>query len=99
MTTIFTDQPDVTEADRKRLSPHLRAWNHLNNILTLNPFTEDDFKKLILLEVEGKKRKIILEHLVGRLKSMERTKALLKINEAIILKRMEERQNAARKGY
>lgn len=61
----------VTPDDLKRLQPHLAGWNHLNEILLLKQVSTDDIKKLLLIEVTGQRRQMILDKLAARLKSKE----------------------------
>ena len=62
----------VTARDRARLAPHLAGWNHLQEMLLLEDFTLEEIKMLIILEVEGSRRQIILDRLLARMKKMER---------------------------
>lgn len=62
----------LSKKDRTRLEPHLVGYNRLNELLLLNGIPIEDIQKLIMLEVEGKRRPFILKKLVGRLKSKER---------------------------
>lgn len=73
---LFDPQPRITIADRKRLEPVLTGWNRVMNWLKTCPTNDDDLMKLIIIEVERKKRKPIIQRLVGRLLS-NRRKALM----------------------
>lgn len=69
---LFDNQPRLTHADRKRLSPHLTGWNRLSSILAADLTSEDDLKRLVLIEYEGKRRKPIVKKLLGYLHSSQR---------------------------
>lgn len=69
---LFTRQPKITLADKKRLSPHLSTAAKLNEIFILGAITDpDDIKRLIVLELKDRKRVSILDKLVSRLKTSE----------------------------
>ncbi len=68
---LFHRQPNLTRADRKRLAPHLSGNNKLADLLAADLLSEDDLMRLVLMEVEGKKRLEILARLLGRLKSLQ----------------------------
>jgi hypothetical protein len=73
----------ITKHDRKRLTPHLSHWKHLNEILILNGVSNEDLKKLAIIEATtGKHRKVILGKLVGRLMARER-RAMLRQLEGL----------------
>jgi len=73
---VFDHQPRVTHSDRRRLSPHLSGWNRLCGLLAGDLVGTDDVKRLVLLEFAGKKRKSIIQKLVGYLHSKERKRIL-----------------------
>lgn len=61
---IFDSFTPVAFEDQQRLGPHLSNWNKLNEILLLG-VSETDLRKLAILEMMGKKRRIILRRLLG----------------------------------
>lgn len=69
--------------DTKRLKPHLSSWPRLNELFLLGGLSPDDLRKLILIEVQGKQRRQILDKLVSRLKSAERVQLRELINQCI----------------
>lgn len=71
----------VSKGDEARLSPHLRNYNRLNEILILNGLDIKDVQRMILIELKGKSRQFILNKLVSRLKSQEREDLLINITQ------------------
>ena len=71
----------VSKGDESRLSPHLRNYNLLNEILILNGLDVKDVQRMILIELQGKSRQFILNKLVSRLKSQEREDLLINITQ------------------
>lgn len=57
----------LTEDDVARLGPHLKNYNHLNEILLLNELSIEDVQKMYLLEHKGRRRAPILRRLRGRI--------------------------------
>lgn len=57
----------VTNADIKRLKPHLSGWVHLNELLVADFFTAEDIKKLLVIEINDRGRRQILDKLCARL--------------------------------
>lgn len=60
----------VSTRDLNRLKPSLSNWPKLNELLVLG-VTNTDLKKLILVELNSKKRVAILDRLCARLKKQE----------------------------
>lgn len=87
---IFKEQPEITKEDKKRFLEigYLDGWNKLVVALKEHPPTEDDLKKLILLELKSEIVRIaILEKLIVRLQKCERAainKAILQHNPKLI---------------
>lgn len=73
----------LTQADRRRLEPHLSGYNKLVAVLTLGTVPQDDVKKMILIELDGQKRKQILDRLVGRLMTCIREAVKAEVDERI----------------
>lgn len=83
--SVFNPDPEVTEADRTRLGPHLISYRHLNELFVINPeFPTDDLKKLVLMELGGKRREVIFQKLVGRIKGRERREVLTNLEVEIL---------------
>lgn len=82
---IFTKQPKITASDRKELRPLLTGYNYLVGELSSYPnyYSQDDLKKLILLELQGKKRLFILEKLTSRILTKERENIMGAIKECL----------------
>lgn len=68
---VFRDPVTLSMSDQERLSPHLSHWGRLHNILLLRP-SEEDLKKLYVLELMGKKRRRILDRLIAPIMRHER---------------------------
>lgn len=79
---LFDDQPRITVADRRRLEPHLTGWNKVQGLLVLGTIPQEDLKRLIVLETETRKRKVILQRLVGRYFSNQRKQLMDIIHHA-----------------
>lgn len=60
----------VSSKDYRRLSPHISNWPKLNELFILGVPTED-LKKMLVIEISGKKRKEIVTRLCARIKSQE----------------------------
>lgn len=60
----------LTIKDVKRLLPHLSNWPKLSNVLMLG-LPNEDLKKMVLIELNGKQRREILSRLCARLKKQE----------------------------
>ena len=79
---IFDSFTPVTFEDQTRLGPHLSNWNKLNEILLLG-VSEADLRKLAILEMMGKKRRIILRRLLGPITRHTRISLETKIENAL----------------
>ena len=78
--TIFREQPKLDPQDWLRLVPNLVNWNHLNEILLLGQLSEDDLKKLVLIELKLKHRKDIINKLIGRIMTIQREETWEKVD-------------------
>jgi hypothetical protein len=79
---IFREQPKLTAADKTRLAAigFLDGWNKLVKTLKDKQPTEDDLKRLVLMELESElPRRPILEKLIVQIQKRER----VEINAAI----------------
>lgn len=68
---VFDPPVEVTTKDAERLAPFLSGSNRLAKAL-MRGLNEPDLKRLILLELAGKRRRVLLGRLVGRLTSLAR---------------------------
>lgn len=73
---LFPTQPKVTYADRKRLLPHLSGWNRICSLMESELTTEDDIKRLVVLEFDTKQRVPILQKLLACQHAMQRRRIL-----------------------
>ena len=78
--SVFNPDPSICGLDRTRLGPHLASWNTLNEILLHDELSDDDLKRLVLLEKEGKNRCDIQKKLVARIMSREKKILLQRVN-------------------
>lgn len=69
---LFDNQPRLTHADRKRLGHHTASVNNLIAIMSSSLVPEDDIKRMVLMEFEGKMRPVVVERLLGYLHSSQR---------------------------
>lgn len=68
---VFRDPVEVSDKDEQRLKIHLKGWNRLNEILLLG-VNEPDLRRLVVLELMGQRRPVIIDRLLGRLVKLER---------------------------
>lgn len=71
----------ISYADQTRLGPHLSNWNRLNDIFLLG-IGEKDLRKLVILELMGKRRKPVLTRLVIAVLRAERGRIEQAIEES-----------------
>lgn len=65
--------------DVDRLRPHLSCSRRLNEILVLDSLEDDDLKRMVILEAErDKPRILILKKLVGRITARQRLLTILR---------------------
>ena len=75
MSKIFREQPKLTNADKDRLTKdgYLDGWNKLVKTLKEKKPSEDDLKRLVLMELESATpRRPILEKLIVQIQKRER---------------------------
>lgn len=62
------EQTTTTESDIDRLQPHLSSTGKLNEVLMLDTVTDDDLRKMLIIEsYRDKPRRTIVRKLLGRL--------------------------------
>lgn len=79
---IFHDPVFLTDKDAERLRIHLSNWNRLHETLLLG-VNAPDLQRLIVLEMMGAQRRLIITRLLGRLSKVERKELLDKIGAAL----------------
>ena len=79
---IFDSFTPVTFEDQTRLTPHLSNWNKLNEILLLG-VSDEDLRKLVILEMMAKGRKAVLHRLLGPIVKNVRQSLETKIEKAL----------------
>lgn len=82
---IFDLPVDITDNDAKRLTPHLSGWNQLNEMFLLG-VSEQDLRRLVVLEVMKGQRITIINRLLGRIAKIERARQFSRIQKTIIQK-------------
>ena len=68
---VFDRTVVLSDKDAERLAPHLAYWDKLHRLLALG-VNEPDLQRLIILELMGAKRKLILIRLMMRLGKVQR---------------------------
>jgi len=62
----------VGASTARRLRPHISNWQTLQSALTNFEFPENDLSAMISLELQGERRRGILDRLVGHLSKAKR---------------------------
>lgn len=75
---IFDTPVTLTLADQDRLAPHISGHNKLVETLLIGP-SEEDVRKMVVLELMTKNRKPILYRLLNRLEKLQRARWEAKI--------------------
>ena len=78
----FEKPVQLDSKDCERLGSFLSGWKRLAPLLALG-VNEPDLKTLILLELVGKQRRVILDRLLMRLGRVQRRNLQKKINQAL----------------
>ena len=68
---VFDDPIEVDSKDFERLKGYLTGWNKLNEILLLG-INEPDLRRLVVMELMGSRRMVIVNRLLGRLGTIQR---------------------------
>ena len=68
---VFDRTVVLSDKDAERLAPHLAYWDKLHRLLALG-VNEPDLQRLIILELMGAKRNLILIRLMMRLGKVQR---------------------------
>lgn len=77
------DAPVVLDSkDAERLSFHLTNWNKLNEMFMLG-VNAPDLRRLVVMEMLGRRRMAIISRLLGRLARVQRKHLLGKVREAL----------------
>jgi len=85
MSKIFREQPKLTAADKDRLNKdgYLDGWNKLVKTLKDKKPSEDDLKRLLLMELESPApRRPLLEKLIVQIQKRERHEVSVAIKSA-----------------
>lgn len=68
---VFDDPIEIDPKDAERLKGYLTGWNKLNEILLLG-INEPDLRRLVVMELMGSRRMVIVNRLLGRLGTIQR---------------------------
>lgn len=79
---VFEKPVQLDSKDCGRLGSFLSGWKRLAPLLALG-VNEPDLKTLILLELVGKQRRVILDRLLMRLGRVQRRVLQKKVNQAL----------------
>lgn len=79
---VFERRTQLDSKDCERLGSFLSGWKRLAPLLALG-VSEPDLRTLILLELVGKQRRVILDRLLMRLGRVQRRELQKKINLAL----------------
>jgi hypothetical protein len=79
---VFEDRVVLPGNDRERLAPHLSGWNKLNGLF-LKGVSDPDLKRLVVLELMGRRREEIIRRLLMRLGRVQRRAIEEKIKKAL----------------
>jgi len=71
---IFDTKINLPDKDAERLMPYLSGWRDLAAWFYSAKVNEPDLQRLIVMELMGKRRRMILERLAARLGSLSRWK-------------------------
>lgn len=80
---VFDDPVDVESKDFDRLKSHLTGWNKLNEILLLG-INEPDLRRLVIMELMGSRRMVIVNRLLGRLATIQRERIKVRIAKLLV---------------
>jgi hypothetical protein len=72
MKTLFPKEEKLTPKIVEELSPMIRSWTTLNEVLREDTVPVSTLRHLLTIEARGRKRPGILEPLIGRICSRER---------------------------
>lgn len=78
---IFPSPVILLDKDEERLTPLLSCWARLHPVLLHTQ--EPDIERMIVIEMMGRKRPMILERLVGRLTVVSKSRIQARIKRAI----------------
>jgi hypothetical protein len=79
---IFDTPVTLTYADQDRLAPHVSNYNKLHELLLL-PITDDDLKKMAIIELMGKARWTIIYRLLCQINNVQQTRWTAKAKKVI----------------
>jgi hypothetical protein len=80
---VFDDPVDLDSKDFDRLKNHLTGWNKLNEILLLG-INEPDLRRLVIMELLGSQRMVIVNRLLGRLATLQRERIHNRISKLML---------------
>jgi hypothetical protein len=70
----FLDGPRATKAETAEWSPHLANWSYFAKYCKANTFNQNQVRKMLILELEGRNREIMVNKLHAKFCVLERTR-------------------------
>jgi hypothetical protein len=80
---IFEDPVEVSDKDHQRLSIYLRNWQRLHEMMLIGVNAED-LRRMVIMELIGRRRKGIINRLLGRLSKLIRKEYERRIAEIFV---------------
>lgn len=80
---VFDKRISIQNSDVKALKPHLSGWNHLHEMMLLGAFEERDLMKMVIVELMGEKRKLMIDRILMRLGKVQRRKIEARIKKCL----------------
>jgi hypothetical protein len=83
---LFIDGPVVvSDKDAERLAPYLGGWLTLNEFFIAESPTEEDLKRLVVMELMGDRREYLINKLLARLSGVIQRRWHKRIGEVVDL--------------
>lgn len=80
---IFQTQPTLSKEDEAHLKPLLGNYVKLVDELANYEYSQEDLKKLVLIELKNNRRKFILQKLASRIVTKKRENILNNITKCL----------------
>lgn len=68
----FLDGPRATKAEQAEWAPHMGNWSYFARYCKTNDFSQNTVRKMLILELEGRNRKVMVDKLHARFCVLER---------------------------
>lgn len=80
---VFPQPVQISAKDEQRLRPHLSGWEKLWTFLSAG-VNDPDLKRLVIMELLGAQRPMILERLLARLGKVQRAELDRRIQACLV---------------